>query len=136
MNTIDTNVLLRVLIDDLENKQQSELARECVATIKQLYITQVVQVEMVWVLKHAYKFLKERIVFILENLALNGAIELQNRKIYLKALAYYTLNNIDFADAIILAEAEELKATPLLTFDKKLSKLENAELVSKVFENV
>ncbi len=129
MRSIDTNALLRLLVDDSTAKKQCEIIRSLVAEDEQLYITQVVQVELVWVLQKAYQFSKAQIVFVLELLANNSAFELQCYKKYLKALDCYRKNNIGFSDCIILAEIEEKSAMPLITFDKKLGKLGNTYLI-------
>ncbi len=129
MSTVDTNVLIRILIDDPSNKKQCERAREFVSTLKQLYIPQIVQIEFTWVLTKTYEFTKEQIIFVLKSILNNGAFKLEKRNIFIKALSYYQQYNVSFADLIILAEAEENDALPLVTFDKKLGKLTNAQLV-------
>ena len=130
MSAVDTNILLRLLVDDSDNKKQCAAARKWAAELGEtLYISQIVQVEVVWVLKKAYEFPKENILLVLQTLYANGAFELQHSDIFRKALLYYNLNNIDFSDAIILSEAESSMHTPLVTFDKKLSKLNNTTLL-------
>lgn len=133
MPAVDTNVLLRLLVDDSANKKQCTVVRHWASELKEtLHISQTVQVELVWVLKKAYEFPKEKILLVLYALNTNGAFELQNSDIFKKALAYYNLTNIDFSDAIILAEAEVLMVTPLVTFDKKLGKLNHTKLLSTI----
>ena len=122
MKTLDTNVLLRVLIDDPSNKNQCLIARKMVENSSKVYISQVSQVEVVWLLKK-YPFAKNEILFLLESLLINSVFELQNRAIFTKAVKFYRESTADFADCIILAEAIEASATPLITFDRKLAKL-------------
>ena len=129
MRSIDTNALLRLLVEDPDNKKQCEAIRNLVVTDEQVYVAQVVQIELVWALQKAYQFSKAHIIFVLELLANNGAFELQRYKKYIKALDYYRKNNVGFSDCIILAEIEEKKAMPLITFDKKLGKLDNTYLL-------
>lgn len=131
MCSVDTNVLLRLLVDDPGNKKQCHTARAWAIKLEEtLYISQIVQVELVWVLKKAYEFSKEEILLVLQTLNTNGAFELQQADLFRKALSYYQLGNIDFSDAIILSEAEESRAIPLITFDKKLSKLGNTSFLA------
>ena len=127
MKTVDTNILLRILVDDATDRKQLERVRELALTLEQLYIPQIVQVELVWILKKT--FTKEQIVFTLETLLKNSAYELEKRNIFITALSYYQESNVGFSDCIILAQAEEKAALPLLTFDKKLGKLTNTQLV-------
>jgi predicted nucleic-acid-binding protein len=46
---VDTNVLIRLLLEDEEQPQQVQAARRLAIAVPQLYIPQVVQVEIVWV---------------------------------------------------------------------------------------
>jgi predicted nucleic-acid-binding protein len=131
MSAVDTNVLLRLLVDDPGNKKQCTIARKWASELEEtLYISQIIQVELVWVLKKAYEFPKENILLVLQTLNTNGAFELQRSDIFKSALSYYKLNNVDFSDAIILSEAESSMLTPLVTFDKKLGKLNNTVLLA------
>ena len=57
---IDTNVLIRVFIDDEKQFQQVQIARELVAKTRQVFVTQAVQMETVWVLETSYKFTKKK----------------------------------------------------------------------------
>ena len=45
MISLDTNVLVRVLVDDPQMPQQTEQARLRVSQLRQVYVTQIVQVE-------------------------------------------------------------------------------------------
>src|SRR3989338_8620921 len=119
MQTVDTNVLLRILVDDPSNQKQCVSARRWAEQTKHVYIPQVVQIELVWVLKYSYQSSKEDITFILKTVKNNGAFELQRLNIFANALEYYQHHNVDFADCLILAEAEHSATTPVVTFDKK-----------------
>lgn len=129
MQGIDTNILVRVIIDD-DNEQQSEIAKHALAAIKQIYITDIVLVETVWVLKSCYHFSKNKIVNIIEVLLENEAIVFENTALIYQALTIFTENNIDFSDCIILTKTNHKKTT-LLTFDKKLSKIPGATLLQQ-----
>ncbi len=62
MISIDTNVLIRILVEDSGQKEQTRIARELANSAKQVYIPQIVQVEMLWVLETAYKFDKQSVL--------------------------------------------------------------------------
>jgi len=70
---IDANVLVRVLVEDAEQPHQTQLARALVRSAPQVYISQIVQVETVWVLESAYQFDKASIIQALEQLSQNEA---------------------------------------------------------------
>jgi predicted nucleic-acid-binding protein len=121
MIAIDTNILIRLLVDDEGQPEQVKAAREQVKKEGAVFIPQIVQVETVWVLESAYKLSRKQISPVLGHLDSNAAFTLQNRSSFQKAMNLYIHGNGDFSDYLILAESqrENLK---LLTFDKKLGK--------------
>lgn len=127
MIALDTNVLLRLIIND--NSEHSFLARKLVENEHEIYIASVVQVELVWVLKRTAKLTKSEIIFSLNSLAANNSIVLQNRDLFMNALNLYTNLNADFSDYLITLESQS-KNAKLWTFDKKLSKHNNAKLLA------
>ena len=51
MIAVDTNVLVRILIDDPEEIEQTQAARKLARAAGTVFVPQIVQVECVWVLK-------------------------------------------------------------------------------------
>jgi len=123
---IDTNVLIRILVEDTGQADQTRMARELANAAGQVYLPQIVQVETVWVLETAYKFNKTSILKILEHIQANRAFILQNYDMFSAALDIFRNCNADFSDCLILAESRKAKMT-LYTFDKRLSRQDGAE---------
>jgi Predicted nucleic-acid-binding protein, contains PIN domain len=121
MIAVDTNVLVRVLVDDPGQAAQVKLARDRVKRAGKVYVPQIVQVETVWVLETAYGMAKPDIVDILDHLLQNSAYMLQNDKSFQQALIAYRDGPADFADYLVLAESRMANAT-LITFDKILGR--------------
>ena len=121
MISLDTNILVRIFVDDPTHPEQSANARKIVSQYKTVYVTQVVQVGTVWVLSRAYEFSKVDIELVLENLLNNQAFSLKNEVFFTLALQQYSISNIDFSDAVILQKIIQ-KNLKLLNFDKKLQK--------------
>jgi len=119
--SLDTNVVVRIFVDDPECPEQNSKARQIVSQYATVYITQIVQVEMVWVLSRAYGFSRAEIERVLESLLNNRAFRLENEAIFAVALQFYSNSNIDFADALILQNSAQQNLM-LLSFDKKLQK--------------
>ena len=121
MISLDTNILVRIFVDDAGQPEQSKKARQIVSEYKTVYVSQVVQVETVWVLSRAYGFSRKEIELVLESLLNNQSFRLENEKIFTAAFPLYCSSNIDFSDAVILQTSaqENLK---LLSFDKKIQK--------------
>lgn len=128
MIAVDTNVLIRIFVDDPEEIAQTEAARGLAKAAQQVYVPQIVQVESVWVLETAYNFDKATILSVLEHLQTNHAFVLQRSDIFALALEQFRSSNTDFADCVILAESQKYGAL-LHTFDRRLSKLAGAVIV-------
>lgn len=120
MIALDTNVLVRLFVNEPSNNQ-SNLVRELVKSAKVVYISQVVQVELIWVLKRAYKISKAEILLILESMANHSSYMLENKAQFLSALQKYKTGNADFPDYLILSNCQS-NHYQLWTFDKKLAK--------------
>ena len=130
MVSVDTNVLVRILIDDPAQQQQNEWARSLVHNCAQkIYITQIVQVECVWVLRAVYRLDKSAIIGILNHLVSNEMFVLQRLDLFKTAFYLYQRSQAGFSDCLILAESQAAK-TELFTFDKKLLKLAGTKRVS------
>ncbi|MDQ5908993.1 MAG: hypothetical protein QG599_1087 [Pseudomonadota bacterium] len=77
MIAIDTNVLVRVVVDDPDAPDQCQQARELLLTQGSAWITQIVLIETVWVLESAYGLSKAEIVNVLERICENPALEIE-----------------------------------------------------------
>jgi predicted nucleic-acid-binding protein len=128
MIAVDTNVLVRVLVDDPEESAQVETARARVRRATQVFIPQIVQVETVWVLESAYGLDKSTVVSVLDNLARNKAFTLQREAQFLTALAAFRDGRADFADYLIEAESQDT-GYRLVTFDRRLARVPGVTLL-------
>ncbi|OUD12088.1 type II toxin-antitoxin system VapC family toxin [Thioflexithrix psekupsensis] len=128
MVAIDTNVLVRVLVEDKNALEQTQLARQFLKRVKQVYVPQIVQVECVWVLERAYSLSKGELLKLLISLYESPVFVLQSEGIFLQALTLFRETQVGFADCLILSESglEELE---LVTFDKKLSQMQHCQLL-------
>lgn len=129
MITLDTNVLIRILVDDPENKKQNEIARKVVHRYKEFYIPQVVQVELAWVLSRSYKLHKDTILIALHELIENVVFNLESQEVFEKAIHYYQHHNIDFSDSVSHESSKLSQSKKVLTFDKKFSQVPGVTLL-------
>ena len=129
MITLDTNVLVRALVDDPNEQDQCRIARKEMSKAKTVYVPQIIQAELFWVLSSAYKFSKSQIVDVLEHLSLNMAFVLQGPDVFSTALQMYRSQAADFADYLICVEAELAGASPVVTFDRKFGKGEGVRKI-------
>lgn len=89
----------------------------------ELFVPQVVQVELVWVLTGAYRLRRSKVVEILEHLDGNQAFVLQAEERFTEALDLYRNGSAGFADYVVLAEARAA-GVGLASFDGKLARTE------------
>ncbi len=129
MIAIDTNVLLRLLVDDPNEKVQARLARQLLVKQGEAWVSAIVLVETLWVLQSRYKLAKNEIVEVIEKLLQHPKMHLENAFSVNEALTVYRDCNAGFADCSVLNSAKQ-KQLVLYTFDLKLSRLHGAKLVS------
>jgi predicted nucleic-acid-binding protein len=127
---IDTNVLVRALIDEPSETAQITAARALLADAKEVFVSLVVLVETVWVLESAYQFSKDEVMRVLDHLLDNVAFSLDEEARCSSAVSLFRGANADFADCLILAESHR-RGLDLYTFDKRLSKLDGAYRVAE-----
>ncbi|AFZ45745.1 PilT protein domain protein [Halothece sp. PCC 7418] len=123
MYAIDTNVLIRYIIeDDPEQAQKATEAIEQLTTEKQGFISCIVLCELNWVLKTAYKISKPERVATLQKVLSVPVFEIEQLDCCLKALRRYEKGKADFSDYLIQQIGEKHGYEILLTFDQKASR--------------
>jgi predicted nucleic-acid-binding protein len=126
MIAIDTNVLVRVFIDDMSTAQIKS-ARQLVKNAKEIFLPHIVIVEMTWVLLRAFKLTKEQVLSILREIHENDAFIVENKEQFSHAFSLYKKNNIDFSDCMILSVTQDSAISHLYTFDTKFAKIEGVK---------
>jgi predicted nucleic-acid-binding protein len=113
---IDTNVLLRLILDD--EPEQAKAARGLLAE-NVLYVPLTVTLETEWVLRAAYRLQRNRIADAIE-----FAVEMENLKFENSNALYWITaryrDGADFADLVHIISSKEAKT--FATFDKKIEK--------------
>jgi predicted nucleic-acid-binding protein len=121
LNAVDTNFLLRLSLRDDAN--QLAVVNEYLEEKGSIWISHIVLVEAVWVMKSVYKRAKGNLVLWMENLLDSAFIALEKPEVVEAALIRYQQSNVDFSDCLILETARQNKLLPLATFDKNFAKL-------------
>jgi predicted nucleic-acid-binding protein len=133
MIAIDTNVLLRYLLDD--DAQQSQKAKKLINGQQTVLITDVVLTETIWVLKgKRYQVSKDNIVDVIHALFAEPNIQFEDAQAVWCALKDFVnaapikvkgkVKQADFPDALIINKAKRygelnnMQVTTLYTFDK------------------
>lgn len=129
MISLDTNVLVRLLVDDPDNPKQNKQARALADKHKKFYITQIVQTELYWVLERCYHFSKEALLIAFNEIMMNDAFLLENEGNFDDAIQLFKSSNVDFSDVLILTQSTQAQAKCVVTFDKKFARLPKVQLV-------
>jgi predicted nucleic-acid-binding protein len=108
---VDTNVLVRALIDD--GTQQTELAKERFLA-GEIFVSTSVLLETEWVLRSYVRLDREQINGLLTAVASYANVEIEGRERMLPAIDAHG-QGLDFADAVHLFAAAHCDA--LCTFD-------------------
>ena len=115
--TVDTNVLVRALVD--EDSEQSRIAAK-VLTLEAVHVPVTVILETEWVLRSSYKLGRQRVCELLGSVMGLENVDVDQRQMVGAAIAAHG-EGFDFADAMHVNSAGNSVA--FLTFDKELLKV-------------
>lgn len=126
MIALDTNVLVRFLVED--DEKQTAAAARLIAKAKRegepLFVTDVTLVEVVWVLATSYRVERREIVRVVGELLHTKELVFRSRPVLMGALSSFAGGKADFADYVIRELAREGGAGEVATFDRALLKEE------------
>lgn len=128
---IDTNVLVRYLVQD--DKRQAAAATKIFSGVSEanpVFVNNIVMCELVWVLSRAYKYEKNLITGVIEQLLTTADVEFESADILRKALRRYSKGKGDFADYLIAEINRENGASVTYTFDRKAGSDELFSIIS------
>jgi len=121
---LDTNALLRFLLDDIHDQKVTveKLLNQARADKVSLYVPQIVVFEINFTLTSHYHRKKEEIIDLLESITSAPFLDVESREIFDSALSLYRVTSISLVDCF-LATVSKTTGAELFTFDKKLKKL-------------
>ena len=124
MIALDTNVLVRYLVEDDEaqSRRATKLIEATIAREDELFVSDVVMCETVWVLSSAYPFSRNEITDALAGLLRARSVIFTSTDRLARSLEAYRNGKGDFADYLIRELAREAGAETVATFDKSLLK--------------
>lgn len=126
MRAVDTNALVRLVSGD--DPVQVAAAEEYVAA--GAWVSHVVLVECVWVLKSVYSVPHPQLVSAIEALLDHEVLVLQEPDVVAAALTiFHEHPKVGFSDCLVLEIARKAGHIPLGTFDRALSKQSGAERI-------
>lgn len=117
---VDTNVLVRVALDDdpVQSASAASLMKKYVHARK-LFIASYAILEMAWVLKGKGRT-RHQICEAIYNLLDSPGITVGQKDVILNAVEKYRTGKADFGDYLILSEGEAAGVKQLASYDKVL----------------
>ena len=128
MRTLDTNVVVRLLIGD--DPQQTPIAEQAfldAIASGGIYLPDVVLAEVAWVLR-GYNLERTSRYQLLERLVRTRGVVVDDIDAVINALEQFSQGG-DLADQLILARATNIGALPVLSFDRRFAASQGVELL-------
>lgn len=118
---LDTNGLLRLLLNDIPSQKKivEELLQK--AKKKQIYILvpEIVIFELEFALNKYYKAPKDQVIEKLQIVLAINFIDIESKQLFTTALNLYDKQKVSFVDCFIHAKSD-IENYELFTFDKKI----------------
>lgn len=125
MRTIDANIILRFLTNDLPDQANRAgiLLKKLEQRREKVFLPDLILADIIWVLEGYYKQPRERIRdLIITILSLPGLI-FSNKDIAFNALDIYVENKIDWTDAFTASQMIAQGITEIFSFDKHFDQI-------------
>ena len=131
MKAVDTNVLVRYLVND-EIRQSAMVTffiQKAIANGEAVRISLLTILETEWVLRSYGKRDKATVIEVFQALLEARDVEIELEESLEQALHYYKNSHADFADCLMTSRYQRSGCTAMMTFDDKASKLPGCELL-------
>jgi len=131
MKAIDTNVLVRYLVQDdpRQGRKAADYIGAAAEAGDQITIGNIVLCETVWVLDSAYGYGRQEIASALERILQSTTFQFEAKDIVWNALEDYRTTKADFADCLIGRVHRSMDCEPTATFDTALRTLSTFQLL-------
>jgi len=124
---VDSNVFLRFLLKDhpVQSPACFAMFERAEKGLIKLLTTDIILLEIEWVLRSVAKLDKYNIVDKLQHILLFDAIEITNRNILNSALIIYQNKNIDLVDAYQICWLQNNNISSIYTYDNDFDKVKS-----------
>ena len=131
MPSLDTNVLVRYLVQDDSGQLAAakRLISRRVTSGQSLFVPVTVTLELEWVLRARFGYIKKDVMQALSNLFSAAELTFESERALEVALHLYREGSADFADCLHVALATQAGEQPLWTFDKGAAQVIGAQLI-------
>lgn len=128
MRGLDANVVLRWLVDDVSNEDQSLRATNAVAEGDN-YLCAVALAEVVWVLERTYKIRGTQVRSVVTSMLAMDTLKLASPDLVKEAIRQHQLHGGGLNDHLIAAYDRAAGCEYTLTFDRKAARSKRFRLV-------
>ena len=133
MIAFDSNMLIRhYLTDPAEPKQSAQarrLVKNALAKDYNVYLSQIVLCESVWVLERCYNVSRQARIEFLHSVLHDPPFQVESPDQVAKALRQFADTKVDFADCVIATNAKAHDCGKTYTFDKRAKAIPGMELI-------
>lgn len=127
---VDTNILVRYFTQD--DPEQAQIVEKIIenygSSPNSLFINNIVMCELVWVLERGYKYSKEQVGVVINQMLSTEEFVFEKQELLWLALNEYVQNNSDYSDALIGLINKSSGCKETLTFDQVAAKTDNFKL--------
>lgn len=132
MTTFDTNVVVRLIIeDDPDQSRSAEQAWRTALADGGVFLPKVVIIETCWVLRRAYRFDAATIATTLRRLLDVEGVDAEDEAEIRRALDRYADGSADFSDYVVLESARSAGRLPVQTFDQRFAREDDVVVVDQ-----
>ena len=131
MTGIDTNVLVRYIVQDDQSQAKSatNYIEKKLSKDNFGFINYIVICELVWVLEKCYNTSKQKIIQIIEQILHTAQLKVHNSQIVWLSLNDFRKGSADFSDYLIGRINLSKECISTITFDKKAGKCQSFQLL-------
>lgn len=118
---VDTNVLVRFIVNDDETQAQKakDLIMTCSGKRHSLFVNTVTLCELIWVLKRGYGYTKNDLLATLHRLVAIEEFCFEDSKTMTNAIALYENGKADFSDYVSFSINKKSGCLKTYSFDKQ-----------------
>lgn len=132
MIAIDTNVVLRIILND--DADQHDIAKRELAKAgragEEILVNDIVLVETIWTLVRTYQIDKPIVIGALQAFMQTSGIRFESDANVAHAIELFEHSTAGFADCLTVAKNTALGCTSTLTFDQGMRKLPGVKLLT------
>jgi predicted nucleic-acid-binding protein len=128
---IDTNVLVRLIVNDDERQSQAaeDFIRGSASSGHRCYVSSIVLVETVWVLETAYGYRRAQLADAMTSVLEVEQFEFDSPADVAAALEEFRRSAVEFADCLLARTNASAGCEHTVTFDRRAAKLAGFHLL-------